>query len=224
MSTFDKKWEEVHNSRAWGAYPSEEVIRFIARNYYSKERENVKVVDLGCGQGANTWYIAKEKFDTYAFDGSASAIKAAKSLLEKHSVNAELIVSDASNTPYEDNFFDAAIDGALIYANTTDGIKSILKEVYRILKPNGKIFSTGLFTKNTSGYATGEKIEENTYRNVTEGTLQNIGTIHFFEKKEIEEIWDLCGFKDIKIDLIERTDYNGKHKISYYIAEATKID
>lgn len=76
--TFDNIWEEVHNGREWGKYPSEDIIRFIARNYYKKDRKNIKILDIGCGQGANTWYLANEKFNVYGFDGSESAIIKAK--------------------------------------------------------------------------------------------------------------------------------------------------
>lgn len=33
--SFDEYWEEVHSKTEWGQYPTEHVIRFIARNYYN---------------------------------------------------------------------------------------------------------------------------------------------------------------------------------------------
>ena len=76
--TFDKAWEKVHREREWGKYPSEDIIRFVARNYYRENRTEIKILDIGCGQGANTWYLAKEGFQTYGFYGSESAINKAK--------------------------------------------------------------------------------------------------------------------------------------------------
>lgn len=222
MKTFDSRWEEIHRERSWGKYPSEDVIRFIARNYYSLEREQVNILDFGCGQGANTYFIAKEKFNTYAFDGSESAVKVAKDRMISENLEADILVCDGANTPYADEFFDCVIDSAVIYANKINDIKTILQEVYRILKPDGKIFSTGLFNIKTTGYGTGEELERNTYRNVTEGNLMNMGTVHFFEKEEVINIWKEIGFKDLKIDIVERTDYNEVFKTSYYIVEARK--
>lgn len=98
--TFDNKWEELHKERAWGEYPSEDVVRFVARNYYDKERASIKVLDVGCGQGANTWYLANEGFDAYGFDGSKSAIIKARKRLNEKNLNAELIVADAADLPY----------------------------------------------------------------------------------------------------------------------------
>lgn len=41
MTTHDA-WEKIHSSRDWGAYPTEYVIRFVARNYYQTEREKLE--------------------------------------------------------------------------------------------------------------------------------------------------------------------------------------
>ncbi len=82
MQAFSQEWEEIHKKQQWGTYPSEQVIRFVARNFYKKEREKVKFLDFGCGAGANTWYLAREGFDVYAFDGSESAINRARFFLE----------------------------------------------------------------------------------------------------------------------------------------------
>ena len=95
MKSFDETWEEIHASQEWGKYPSEPVIRFVARNFYNKDRKSVKILDFGCGGGSHTWYLAKEKFDTYAFDGSKSAVKKVKNRLDQENLHADLRVSDA---------------------------------------------------------------------------------------------------------------------------------
>lgn len=114
------------------------------------------------------------------------------------------------------------MDGAVIYANTIEGIKSILKEMYRINKVGGKIFSTGLFNSKTTGYGSGEKLEKNTERNLKSGSLSGLGTVHFFDYDEIIKIWTEIGYSDIKIDSLERTNNNGEDIVGYYIVEATK--
>lgn len=222
MQTFDTRWEEVHGQTEWGKYPSEDVIRFVARNYYKRVREQVSIVDVGCGGGANTWYLAKEGFDVYAFDGSKSAVEKTKNRIVQEGLEAQFKVADAANTGYGDEQFDVVIDSAVIYANTTSGVSCILDEMYRILKPEGKIFSTGLFSEDTTGFGTGEKIDDKTYRNLESGAIANLETIHFFDEKEIRELWSQKGFKNIKIDKLVRTEYNQEITIGYYIVQAEK--
>ena len=80
--SFDNKWEELHSTMEWGSYPSEEIIRFVARNFYKKNREEVKLLDVGCGAGSVIWYLCREGFKPYGFDGSPSAIEKARQRLQ----------------------------------------------------------------------------------------------------------------------------------------------
>lgn len=218
--SFDNTWEEIHKSQEWGKYPSEDIIRFVARNYYNKERKNIKILDFGCGAGANTWYLAREGFDTYAFDGSVSAVKKAKAYLAKENLEAHFEVADALDISYENNFFDCIIDSAVVYANTIKNITDMYKKIYDLLVPAGKLFATGLFTPNTAGYGTGILLEKNTFKDLTEGALAGRGTVHFFEKEEILELLDSIGFHNINIDVTKRTD-RGKI-VEYWIVSAEK--
>ena len=223
MKSFDATWEKVHIAQEWGKYPSEEVIRFVARNFYSKVRNQVRILDAGCGQGSVTWYLSREGFDVFAFDGSQTAIAKAKERLDKEGLKANFFVGDALNFEYDNAYFDGIIDSAMICANRTAHIKVILKECFRVLKRGGKIFSTGLFKIGMTGYGCGKKIEEHTYKDIDKGNLAGIGTVHFFDEEQIKALWTEAGFDDIKIDSLERTDRGGNTTVSYFMVEAQKI-
>ena len=176
MKSFDNEWEKIHASQEWGKYPSENVIRFIARNYYSKDRLKTRILDFGCGAGSNTWYLAKEGFDVYAFDGSVSAVEKTKKRLKEEKLNGgeNIIVCDALELPYEEEYFDCVIDNAVVYANTYANINLMYSNIYRILKTDGKLFSV-VFATETTGYKTGKEIEKNTYSDIQEGALAGRG-------------------------------------------------
>lgn len=222
MGSFDKIWEQIHREQDWGRYPSEEVVRFVARNYYRKDRAAIKMLDAGCGTGAISWYMAREGFDVYAFDGSQTAIRKAEQRIQDEGLWANFMVGDALNMDYASDYFDGVIDSAMIYANTVVNIKAILKECHRVLRKKGKLFSTGLFRVGMTGYGTGEKLEENTFRELTEGSLAHRGTVHFFDEQQICTLWTEGGFRNIKVDSLARTDRGGIQKICYYMVEAEK--
>lgn len=222
MSSFDHEWEKVHQQKTWGRYPSEEVIRFVARNYFAGNRSTTRILDLGCGGGANSWFLSREGFQTFAFDGSLSALQKCNQLLQSANEKAGLFQADAAALPISSASFDAIIDSAAISANSISGIEKILSEAYRILKPGGKLFSTGLFSREISGYGTGQKIEDNTYRNLSTGPVANIGTIHFFDREEIEKLFETAGFHQLCIDTLRRTDLNETQIISYFLVTAQK--
>ena len=74
------------------------------------------------GAGANTWFLAREGFDVYAFDGSKSAIGRVKTLLSKDNLTANLKVCDAIEMDYPNDYFDFAIDNFSICCNKMDCI------------------------------------------------------------------------------------------------------
>lgn len=213
-------WENIHANQEWGKYPSEQVVRFVARNYYNCVRQDIKILDFGCGAGANTWFLAREGFDVYAFDGAPSAVKRAEKYLQDEGCNSvHFKVLDGKSLDYEENFFDCVIDGACICSNTRDNIIKMYQEVYRVLKQQGKIYSS-CFGLETDGYLTGEELEVNTYNNIKEGALANRGIAHFYSEQELYTILYDIGFREIVIDKMQYTD-NG-NKVEILMAKAVK--
>lgn len=221
MKSFDKIWETIHKNQEWGKYPSEQVIRFVARNYYDKERRLIKILDFCCGAGSNTWYLAREGFDVYAFDGSQSAVAKVKDRMEEEGLKADLRVRDALELDYLDNFFDCVIDNVSIYANKFDAIIKIYEKIYGILKPGGRIF-TSMFSKHTTGYGMGKQIEKDTFVNIPCGCLGGRGIAHFYDKNEITVLLDKIGFCNIQVDIMNYTDKG--NVVEEILAQAQKLN
>lgn len=206
MKSFSKEWEEIHRNQEWGKYPSKQLVRFIARNFYNKDRKNIKILDFGCGAGANTWFLAREGFDVYAFDGSESAVNRAKEYLNKDGYNnVHFSVMDGTELDYASDMFDCVVDNVCIYANKKVHIEIMYKEVYERLKKGGKLYSA-CFGEKTDGYGTGKYIEDNTYENIEKGPLEGRAIAHFFTKDELKETLEVSGFHNIIIDEMVYTD------------------
>lgn len=217
--SIDPIWEELHSQLEWGQYPSEHVIRFIARNYYKTDRSKVRILDFGAGAGAHTWYLAREGFDTYAFDGSKSAINKIKRRLDKEGLEAHLSVMDGVAIDYPEELFDAVVDNLCIYANTLSNIKIMYENVYKVLKRGGQLL-TVCFSKETTGFGLGDEVEKDTFRNITEGNLMHRGTTHFFDIHTLNCLLDKIGFRNIHNDIIMYTDNDSK--IEHIITIAVK--
>ena len=170
--------------------------------------------------GANTWYLAREGFDVYAFDGSKCAVQKAKDYLESEGFyNVHFDILDGAEIFYEKSFFDCVIDNVCICANKYEGIKRMYSNIYSILKENGKIFSS-CFGVKTEGYGTGKELERNTYCDIREGVLAGRGVEHFFAKDDLYSLLKEVGFMDISIDEMIYTD-NGV-LVQMFIATAEK--
>ena len=203
--SFDDKWEEIHASQEQGKYPPEHVIRFVARNFYSKDRKSVNILDFGCGAGANTWYLCREKFNVYAFDGSKSAVNKVNAMLEREGLKANVSVADGMQLDYSDNYFDAIIDNVSIYCNYYENINAMYEKCYKLLKNDGLLY-TVCFGKKTDGYKTGNEIEKDTYQNMTCGHLMDRGMCHFFDVESLRDTLCECGFNSFDMNTILYTD------------------
>lgn len=127
--SWDNIWEEVFNNQEWGKYPGEDLIVFVARNFYKTDRKNIKILEVGCGTGANLWYLSKEGFQAYGIDGSKTAIDKAKSYLSAQGLEASLQVGDIIKLPYDDDYFDAVIDNECLYCNNTEVSKNEFTDI-----------------------------------------------------------------------------------------------
>lgn len=212
----DHVWEQIHSSREWGKYPSEPIIRFVARNYYESDRRSTRILDFGCGGGAHSWYLAREGFDVYAFDGAPSAVKNAKTYLEKDGLKAQFSVMDGVELAYEDEFFDAVIDSFCIYANRIDAIRRMYDNVYRVLKPGGRLF-TAAFGIETLGYGHGTELEKDTFSDITDGVLVDRGVSHFWTEETLMQELDRAGFGKITLDEVRYTD-TGKMVQQFFVS------
>ncbi|WP_337955081.1 class I SAM-dependent methyltransferase [Helicobacter rodentium] len=67
-------WENIFRNKEWGKYPPESVIRFIARNFYHKNRDEIHILELGIGTGANLWFCAREGFKVSGCEFSQSGV------------------------------------------------------------------------------------------------------------------------------------------------------
>jgi SAM-dependent methyltransferase len=218
-------WESIFSSRGWGAYPPEELIRFIARNYgKAADRSSVRVLEIGCGPGPNIWYLVREGYGVAGIDGSSTAIAQARHRLSTeglptHEERVDLRVGNFVKLPWDDEQFDAVIDVAALYANRRNDIASAIGEVFRTLKPGGKFFGK-MFGKDTTGSDSGTLIEPGTRQFPDCGPCAGNEIAHFFDREELLEF--LHAFRKVDIDHSVRTERNGEIRIFHWLVSATK--
>lgn len=220
--SWDPVWEEVFREHEWGRYPPEELIRFVARNFYAAPvHKDVRILELGCGPGANIWFLAREGFDAYGIDGSETAIANAAHRTQEQGLTANLQVEDIVHLDqlWPAGYFDAVIDVVCLQHNRIQAVDTILQHSLKVLKPNGKIFS--MMTKTGSyGDGLGQEIEPGTFVEVSEGPFHQRGLGHFFTLEEVERLF--ARFSDVQIEHLDRTMGNRKHWYNHWVIEGTK--
>ena len=77
-------------------YPHEKVVQFCFRNYPRDVRRSVRALDLGCGSGVHTRFLAREGFGhVTATDISATGVENTRTRLAAEGLAAEVRVEGA---------------------------------------------------------------------------------------------------------------------------------
>ncbi|NRA88351.1 MAG: class I SAM-dependent methyltransferase [Rhizobiales bacterium] len=217
-------WEEVFKRQSWGQYPTVCIIKFIAKNFYKAPvRKDIKILELGCGAGANLWYIAREGFTVYGIDGSPTAAQRTQKKLVENGLIGQIGVIEFGDyydllADYDDGYFDAIIDLESLYCNPFDRTKEIVQLAFDKLKSGGAMFSQ-TFAEGTYGLD-GENVD---YHAVipAEGPMSGKGFSRYTSESDIEKLYKLdCNI----ITNIERQElhFQNGHAIKEWLIELKK--
>ena len=155
---FSEYWNQVHQKRS-------DVMPIC--DDWLEDFEDVlascktKVLDLGCGTGNDTLFLTRNGFEVIACDYSQVALDN----INKHFEGVETkLVDIAQVLPFEDNSFDLVIADLSLHYFDTETTKSVMREIKRILTPNGSLLARVNSTEDVNfGAGQGELIEENYY-------------------------------------------------------------
>ena len=220
--SWDPIWEQIFSQRSWGRYPPEELIRFVAQEFSQvADRRQVKVLEVGCGPGANIWFLSREGLDTYGIDGSETAILKAREHLESEGLAGHLQVGDivALSDFYPPSYFDAVIDVGCLQCNNLREVETILDQVMTVLKPQGKVYSM-MLAAGSWGEGSGTEVEPGTFVDIREGAGRGAGRNHFFTLEEVQKLFS--HFSDVQIESSTRSVNDRRDWIKNWRTEASK--
>lgn len=176
------------------------------------------VLDLGCGLGRHAILFAKNGFKVTAVDIAREGVDYLKSWQKEEGVDILCKVCDMNELPFATDAFDCVWSYLVISHTDTEGIKKILQEIKRVLKPEGQFFLT-LCSKDTWSFKEADfpRVDENTILK-TEPPAE-VGVPHFYV--DLDDIPPL--FADFEITRIRHVDncyFNGrKQNNKHYFVE-----
>ena len=214
-----KAWDWEKMQRETWLIPSEESY-YYAEKWRGEGRE--RLLDLGCGLGRHAIFFDAHGFKVTAMDLSDYGVNHLREWQKKNGTDFRAVVADMKKLPFADDAFDCIYSYHVLSHTDTEGLRQILSEIRRVLKPGGEIFfdlcSKDSWTFTQSGFP---HIDENTLRFVGE---PEDGIPHcFVNKDDITEL--MTGFRICKlrhIDDIKTATWNGGG-VHYFIeADAEK--
>lgn len=98
-------------------------------------QKDEKIMDLGCGTGYYLFLLSSLPVDLNltGFDHDKKALDEARNSLRNKKIN--FVLGDSHKLPFKENFFDKIVASEVLEHLEDD--QKALKEIYKILKPNG---------------------------------------------------------------------------------------
>ena len=137
---FAENYRDIHTasiklSGADSYYFAEMRVQILAA--YEKNGPS-KVLDLGCGDGVSEIFM-QQYFSCWQIEGIDVSAKSIEVANEKKLSNSGFSVYDGANIPFADNNFDMVFVAGVLHHVGFGLHNKILKEIYRVLKPGGRL-------------------------------------------------------------------------------------
>jgi SAM-dependent methyltransferase len=209
-------WDWENADRAHWLKPTD--TGFYLANKW-KESGYETVLDLGSGLGRHAICFARHGLKVSAMDISEYGIRHLQSWAANEHLQIDACVGDMLSLPYEDKSFDCVFAYHVISHSDTAGVKKIMQEIERVLRPQGEVLLS-FCSKETTLFAESlfPKLDENTLICQDE---PEIGAPHFYV--DLPGILDLLS--NFSIELVKHTEYcnldiSSRQKEMYYYVSA----
>lgn len=196
-------WDNLHNDpRFRPMYPHDRVVAWAFRNFPRNQAHNFRLLDLGCGAGRHSVFLAREGYRVAACDFSAAGLNEARHRADEAGVEIETVLCEADHLNFADQSFDGVLCFGVIYYLPYERFLGAAKEIHRVLKPGGKALVVTRTRKDSRCDKT-RRIARATYVlpefNATAPSRAEDGMIMtFVGKREIQLAFG--GFSSITID------------------------
>ena len=173
------------------------------------EKRGVRnVLDLGCGGGRHSVYLARKGMHVSGIDAAPTGIKITQEKMAANGLAGDFRVGNMlERLPYADGYFEAIVSTQTINHGTIEQIRAVIEEMKRVLTPTGMVFITTAIRgtkggKGGMGTDSDREIAPNTFV-PTEGTEKGL-THYYFDEKSLEK-----EFSDFKTKIWKQK--NGRH-------------
>jgi SAM-dependent methyltransferase len=186
--SFSQEWDQLYKKNAhMSIWPWSDLIAYVMR-YARPCAVNCRVLELGCGAGANIPFFQSLGVRYHSIEGSATIVRTVRERFPEYA--GTIMVGDFTKSiPFEGQF-DMIIDRSALPHNPTGAIRQTLERLYDVLKPGGYYIGIDWFSTEFTEFAYGEPSgDDYTRHNLTSGKLAETGVVHFSDKQHLLELF-----------------------------------
>ncbi|MDR3590892.1 MAG: class I SAM-dependent methyltransferase [Negativicutes bacterium] len=190
----DKKWEEAALQ-----------MHALGERWLCDGRKFI--LDLGCGIGRHSLFLATRGFVVDAFDLSEVGVAALNKAASEGCLPVVAQVGDMKALPYPEKCFDGIVAFNVIYHADRQGVEQAIGEIRRVLADKGEVFLTLLSKLNPSFTDAASRIIDADTRIKTHG--HEIDVPHYYaDEAEVRRL--MAGFEILRLTHVEEIESGGR--------------
>ena len=152
--------------------------------YAPPEKGFRRVLELGCGVGANIPFFADLGMDYYSVEGSETGVAFIHKRFPR--LSETVVVGDYTRQIPFSGPFDLVVDRSSLTCNDTESISRCINLVGPLLRDAGRLIAVDWFSVCHDEYASGQNAGDRyTRNNFSEGGFVGTGDVHFFDRQHL---------------------------------------
>lgn len=190
-----ENWDNLYkNNRHHSIWPWTDLISEVKK----LEIINKNCLELGCGMGANIPFFIAEGYEYYGVDGSATAIHFNSTRFPEIKENIK-ICDFTTEIPF-DKEFSLIFDRASITHNRSEDIEKCIELIGEKISSGGYFIGIDWFSKSHDDYINSKKSIDSTIDKIESIQFSGVGKVHFFDQKQIVNLFKKNNFSVIKME------------------------
>ncbi len=217
------EWEALYTRGAHNSvWPWSDLVSLVRRHCRSLGKES-KVLELGCGVGANIPFFQSLGVRYYAVEGSPTAVERLRARFPEYA--AQIVEGDFERKLPFACGFDLVVDRGSVTCNSTLAIEAVLSSAWQALPPGGHFIGVDWYSTSHSDYgkgrADGDEFTRNHYR---EGQFAEMGRVHFSDEAHLRRLFKKFELLYLEEKKVCRVEPPGGHTMATWNLVARKLD
>ena len=193
---FSMEWEQHYREATHlSLWPWSDLISYVMR-YARPQEPSCRVLEIGCGAGANIPFFQDLGVNYHGIDGSPSIVGKLRERFP--ALKDQIVAADFTLDIPFDGGFDLVVDRSSLTHNSTAAIVNCLGLIHAKLKPGGKFIGIDWFSTDCDYQHGCEAGDTYTRDGFLRGEFVGFGRVHFSDKPHLQEL-----FKNFKLSRMQ---------------------
>ena len=193
-------WDKIYQrSEQISVWPWSDLVSIVMR-HARPTTNDFKVIELGCGAGANIPFFLSLGVEYYSVEASEVIVSRLHKTYPE--LKNRIIVGDFTET-LPSGEFDLIFDRGSLTCNTTNAIKKCLQLCHDQLKPDGKYIGVDWYSTKCSFFSQGEVEDEWTRVNFRGDSIVDQIRLHFSNKEHLLDLFENFVFQHLEHKTVE---------------------